>query len=98
MREALGKLDRGWSGVSPQRKERQRAGLPGGHLGEFGTTVADLHSEQTGQRVEVALAAVVEDGDTLAASDDRRRDVGTMPGEVQPEVVSHVVRERSLAI
>ena len=70
-------------------------GLPGGDLGEFGATVADLHSEQTGEPVEVALAAVVEDGDALAASDDRRRDVGAVPGEVQPEVVGHLARERS---
>ena len=63
-------------------KNAQRAGLPGGGFGEFGTAVADLHDEQPGQRVEVALAAVVEDGDAVAAGDDRRRDVRAVPGEM----------------
>ena len=94
-RKALGELDRGWGGVSPQWEKGQSARLPGGDLGEFGAAVADLHSEQTGEPVEVAFAAVVEDGDALAASDDRRRDTRAVPGEVQPEVVGHLVRERN---
>jgi len=67
---------------------------PGRDLGELGTAVTNLHSEQPGQRVEIALAAVVEDGDTVAANDDRRRDARAVPGEVQPKVLCHC-RERN---
>ena len=63
--------------------------------GEFGATVADLHGEQPGQPVEVAVAGVVEDRHAFAAGDDRRRDVRTVPREVQPEVVEHGVGERN---
>ena len=64
----------------------------------IGAAVADLHGEQPGQPVEVALAAVVEDGDTLAAGDDRRCDARAVPGEVQPKMLchwAHCARERS---
>ena len=94
MSQTLGELDRGGRGIAPERKERQRARLSGRDLGQFGTAVADLNGEQPGQPVQVALAAVVEDGDTLAARDDGRREVRTVPGEVQPKVVSHC-RERN---
>ncbi len=66
VREALGELDRGRGCISPQREEGQRAGLSGHDLGEFGAAVAGLNHEQAGQRVQVALAVVIEDGDALA--------------------------------
>ncbi len=93
-RKTLGELDRGRGGISPQWEETQRAGLPGGGLGEFGAAVTDLHHEQPGQCVQVAFATVVEDGDTVAAGDDRRRDPRAVPGVMQPEVIGHC-RERN---
>jgi len=94
-RQAFGELDRGRGGISPEREERQSAGLPGRDLRQLGTAMTDLHGEQPGQRVEVALAAVVEDGDALAARDDRRREVRAVASEVQPEVFCHCARERN---
>jgi len=49
-------------------------------------TVADLHDEQPGQAVDVALAVAVVDVDALAAGDDRRSDASPVPGEVAPHV------------
>jgi hypothetical protein len=82
VREPLGQLDRGGRGVSPQRKERQCLGLAGGGLRELGSSVTDLHREQTRQAVEVAFAAVIEDRHPFAAGDDRRRDVRAVPREM----------------
>ncbi len=92
--QPLGELDRRRRRVSPQREEGQCLGLPGGGLGELGATVTDLHREQSGQPVQVAVAGVVEDRHAVAAGDDRRGDVGALPGEVQPKVVEHGVGER----
>ncbi|BCI90825.1 hypothetical protein NIIDMKKI_60310 [Mycobacterium kansasii] len=80
--EPLGKLDRRLGGISPQREVRQGARLARGGLGEFATAVTDLHHEQPGQRVEVAFAAVVVDGDAVAAGDDRRCDSRAVAGEM----------------
>jgi hypothetical protein len=96
--EPLGQLDRGWRGVSPQRKERQCLSLPGGGLRKLGSSVTDLHGEQTRQAVEVAFAAVVEDRHAFTAGDDRRRDIRAVPREMQPEVVDHGVREPSATL
>ncbi|CKN29483.1 Uncharacterised protein [Mycobacterium tuberculosis] len=95
MGQALGELDRRRGGIPPEREIPQRAGLPRGRLGEFGPAVTDLHHEQPGQGVQIALAAVVEDGDAVAADDDRVLDAGTVPGEVQPKVSCRRVGERS---
>jgi hypothetical protein len=93
VREALGQLDRGRGCVSPQREELERARLPGGDLGEFGPPVTHLHCEQPGQCVQVALAAIVEDVDALAAGDDRRGDSRAVPGEVAPQVAISLGRQ-----
>src|SRR5262249_45772556 len=47
---------------------------------------------------QVALAAVVIDGDALAAGDDRRRDARAVLGEVQPKIASHGARERNARV
>ena len=57
--------------------------------------VSDLHGEQTGQPVEIAVAGIVEDRHTVAAGDDGRGDARAVLGEVQPEVVGHVARCRA---
>ena len=54
--------------------------------GKLLAAVANLHDEEAGQAVDVALALVVEDSDTLAAGDDGRSDALAVPGEVSPQV------------
>ena len=88
--DALGELDGVGVGVGPERVERQFLGLLGGGLGDLLAAVADLGDEQSGQRVEVALALGVVDVGALTPDDDR--DVGLLvgahPGEMHPQVVA----------
>ncbi len=87
-RHLLRKLDRARMRVRPVRVERQLAhllerGLP--HL--LAVRVADLHREEPGERVEVALALAVLEVAPLAAHDDRRLVAGHAR-EVEPEMVA----------
>ena len=87
-REARGQLDRGFVGEGPYGEVAERLGLASGGLAEFGTTVAGLHGEQTGETVEVALAVLIPHIAALAAGNDRHLAVGerTEAGEVHPQV------------
>ena len=69
--------------VAPHGEVGERAGLVRGGLGQLRPTVADLHGEQPGQRVEVAPARGVVHVGALAAHDARhgRRQAG----EVAPQ-------------
>src|SRR3954449_4492476 len=83
-------LDGGRVGVGPDREVGELGRLLAGGLGQLGPAVADLHREQPGEAVEVALAVLVPDVAALAPLDDldlfagpTARDEG---GEVAPEV------------
>ena len=82
-----GELDRAGVRVAPVRVEGQLAHLlVRGAADLVAVGVADLHREQAGERVEVAVALVVLEVAALAADDDRRL-VAAHAREVQPEVV-----------
>ena len=55
-------------------------------LTQLGPAVPDLHDEQARKPVDIAFAAVVEDGDALTAGDDGRGDIGPMTGEMTPQM------------
>src|SRR5205823_10839416 len=77
--------------VRPVRVERQLAHLRRGRLAHLvAVRVADLHGEQPGERVEVALAVRVLEVAALPPDDDRHVRVGVAAHtrEVQPEVVT----------
>ena len=98
--EPLGELDRGRVRVGPDREEGELLRLGGRGLGELRAPVAGLDDEEPGEPVDVLLAGVVPDRVALAAHD--RRDagaglVGTVPGEVHPQVVAGGVLHRGAA-
>jgi hypothetical protein len=89
--EPVRELDRRGVRVGPDREERQRLGLLGGHLGQALPTVPGRDDEQAGEPVDVALAVAVEDVVALAADHDRHLGPGlvrAVAGEVHPEVVA----------
>src|SRR5205085_3155396 len=63
--------------------------LPGGAPDLVAVRVADVHGEQPGERVEVALAGRVLEVATLAAHDHRHAAVGVRAHarEVEPQVL-----------
>lgn len=73
--------------VAPEREVRELFRLPRGGFGQFLAAVADLHREQPGEPVEVALAGVVPEVGALAAHDHREVLGLAVPREVQPEMV-----------
>ncbi len=81
-------LDRARVRVGPVGVEAQLASLVGAGLGDIGAPVADVHAEQRGQAVEVAVAVLVVDVAALAAHDDGDVvvGVGAHPREVHPQV------------
>ena len=56
-----GQLDGVGVGVGPDREVPELAALAAGGLGQLGAAVADLHGEQAGEAVEVAVALDVPD-------------------------------------
>ncbi len=90
-RRHLGRqLDRARMRVGPVRVEGQLAHLRGGRLADLlAVRVADLHGEEPGQRVEVALAVRILEVAAVAADDDRDLGAGVSPHarEVQPEML-----------
>ena len=81
-------LDRPRMRVRPVGVEGQLAHLLVCRLADLvAVGVADLHREEPGQRVEIALAVRVLEVAAVAADDDRRL-AAAHPGEVQPEVVA----------
>jgi hypothetical protein len=83
-------------GERPDREVGERLGLVAGGLGQLTAAVPDLHREQAGQPVEIALARLVVDVAALAAGDDRyvAGRVGAESGEVHPEMTLGVIGER----
>ena len=69
--DARGELDRLRVRVVPVRVEAELLGLVGAGLGDVAAAVADVHAEQGGEPVEVALAVLVVDVAPVAADDDR---------------------------
>ena len=90
-RRDLGRqLDRARMGVRPVRVEGQLAHLRSRRLAHLlAERVADLHGEEPGERVEVALAVRVLEVAAVAADDDRDLavPVAAHAREVQPEMV-----------
>ena len=86
--DARGELDRLRVRVGPVREEAELLRLVGARLGDVGAAVADVHAEQRGEPVEVALAVLVVDVAPLAADDDRDLALVVDPvgGEVHPQV------------
>ena len=89
-RDALGQRDGGGVRERPEREEGELGGLLGGRLGELLATMTDLHDEQPGETVEVALAPRVPDVGALALDD--HRDVviiviDAMAREVHPQML-----------
>src|SRR6185312_13229401 len=85
-------LDRARVGVRPVRVEGQLAHLRRRRLADLvAIRVADLHREQPGERVEVALAVRILEIAAFAADDDRHLavSVAAHPREVEPEVVAY---------
>ena len=93
LRELGRELDRGRVRVAPDREVLERARLFGRRLGQVAPTVAELHREEAGERVEVALAVGVPQVAALTAGDDRDLValVRAEPGEVHPEVVARLL-------
>ena len=86
-------LDRTRMRIRPVGVERQLAHLLERRLAHLlAVRVADLHREEAGERVEVALAVNVLQIAALAANDDRRLVVGHA-GEVQPQVIARRLLE-----
>jgi hypothetical protein len=84
------------SAFAPVKREvRELLHLPRRDLGEFLAAVADLHREQPGEPVQVALAVGVPDVGAFAAHDHRDVGlvVGGVAGEVQPEVAASSLGE-----
>ena len=77
--DARGQLDGGRVRVGPVGEELQVLGLVGARLGDVGPAVADVHAEESGQAVEVAVALLVPDVAALPADDDRDVVVGVGP-------------------
>ena len=65
--DARGELDRLRVRVVPVRVEAELPGLVGAGLGDVAAAVADVHAEQGGEPVEVALAVLVLDVAPVAA-------------------------------
>ena len=78
-----GQLDRARVGEGPVDRERQLAHLRGGRLAHLGAVaVADVHAEQPGERVEVALAVRVLEVAAVAAA----RSPGARAGSAYPPI------------
>src|SRR5207248_4318573 len=90
-------LDRGRVRVGPVGEEAEVLGLIGTGLSDVGAAVSDVHAEQRGEPVEIALAVLVIDVAALAAHDDGnfRVVVGGHPGEVHPEMTLGQLLERA---
>ena len=93
-----GKLDQALSefhctrvGVGPDGEVGEFLHLLGGSVCEFFAAVTKLDSEQGGDAIEIALAAIIEEVLALTAHDDRNLAeaifVDRMSGEMHPEVV-----------
>src|SRR5689334_7185339 len=75
-------------GVRPVRIKRQLAHLLVRGLSDLvAVRVADLHGEETCERVEIALAVCVLEIAALAADDDRRL-VTVHAREVEPQMIA----------
>ena len=86
-----GQLDRARVGEGPVDRKRQLAHLGGGRLAHLlSVAVADVHAEQPGEGVEVALAVHVYEVAAVAADDHLQIVAGSVVAhlrEVQPEVI-----------
>ena len=69
--DARRELDRLRVRVGPVRVEAELLGLVGAGLGDVAAAVADVHAEQGGEAVEIAVAVLVPDVAPVAAGDDR---------------------------
>ena len=87
-RELGGELDRARVRIRPVRVERQLAHLLERRLADLlAEPVAEVHREEAGERVEVAVALAVLEITAVAAHDDRRL-AAAHPREVEPEMVA----------
>jgi hypothetical protein len=87
-RDPRRELDRGRMRIGPVGEEPEFPRLVRARLGNVSATVPDVHAEQRGEPVEVAVAVLVVDVATLPANDDRDVlvVVGSHPREVHPQM------------
>ena len=94
--QPLGQRDGRLVGERPDGEVGQLLALLAGGLGDLLAAVADLHGEQAGEAVEVALAVLVVDVAAFAAGDHRHVVAGERAeaGEVHPQMTLRVIGER----